>query len=104
LSLAQATQAIRAHGGLPVPAHINRGSNGLLGNLGFLPSAPRFAALEVSPAAPAPTVDLQGHHILYATDAHRLEDMDAIENYVDARESNAAGLFAALARWDSQAR
>ena len=31
--------AARAMGGLAVPAHINRGANGILTNLGFIPSA-----------------------------------------------------------------
>ncbi len=43
---------IREAGGLCVPAHINRGSSGVLGALGFLPQGVHYDALEVSPAAP----------------------------------------------------
>ena len=35
LSLEECAAKVRAVGGVPVPAHINRGSNGLLVNLGM---------------------------------------------------------------------
>ena len=50
---------IREAGGLCVPAHINRGSSGVLGALGFLPQGVHYDALEVSPAAPL-TADVTG--------------------------------------------
>ena len=59
--------------GLVVPAHINRGANGLLVALGMLPPGRRFPALELSRAAPAPACDLSESIALYASDAHCLE-------------------------------
>lgn len=54
LSIEQIEALCTQAGGLCVAAHINRSSNSLLGNLGFLPPRPRFAALEVYRGAPAP--------------------------------------------------
>ena len=48
LSFEECAALIRAGGGLCVPAHINRGSNGCLNALGFLPQGVHYDALEVS--------------------------------------------------------
>jgi len=47
LSLEDATERVRAHGGLPVPAHIDRGAFSLLGQLGFFPETVAFPIVEV---------------------------------------------------------
>ena len=83
-------------GGLCVAAHINRSSNSLLGNLGFLPPRPRFAALEVYRGAPAPAVDTGAYKILYASDAHRLGDIAEREFFLDLPERSREGLFSYL--------
>ncbi len=86
---ARCTQA----GGLCVAAHINRSSNSLLGNLGFLPPRPRFAALEVYRGAAAPKVDTGAYKILYASDAHRLGDIAEREFFLPLEERSREGLF-----------
>ncbi|HML48528.1 MAG TPA: PHP domain-containing protein [Clostridia bacterium] len=72
-SLEELVEAAGRMGGLAVPAHINRGSNGLLVALGMLPPGIRFTALELSRASPLPALDLSGYVTVYASDAHRLE-------------------------------
>ena len=47
LSLEDVTERVRAHGGLPVPAHIDRGAFSLLGQLGFFPDTTAFPIVEV---------------------------------------------------------
>ena len=74
-------------------AHINRSSNSLLGNLGFLPEKPVFSALEVYRGAPAPWVDTGNYKILYASDAHRLGDLSEREFFLDLPERSAEALF-----------
>jgi len=86
---------IRAHGGLPVPAHINRGSNGILNALGFLPPGADFAALEVTLGLPCPG-DFSKWKILHSSDAHRLEDMFERVFSLELPEPTADGFFAAL--------
>lgn len=75
LSLVRAAQEISRFSGLAVPAHINRGANSLLVNLGFLPGDVLFPALEVAPQLPISKEILYGKTVLYASDAHRLEDI-----------------------------
>ena len=75
LSLKAAAQAVRECGGVPVPAHINRGSNGLLVNLGFVPEDIGFTAVEVWRALPCPHSAQSGRVILHSSDAHYLGDI-----------------------------
>ena len=62
LSVEEVCALVRAFGGVPVPAHINRGSNGMIGALGLMPFLPDYPVVEVYPGVPCP-------------DAHRLEDI-----------------------------
>ena len=72
LDLAECTAAIRARGGIAVPAHINRGSNGLLVNLGIFPFEPEFPVVEVAPELPIREKLLSGREVLHSSDAHQL--------------------------------
>lgn len=72
LSLAECTQAVRSRGGIAVPAHINRSSNGLLVNLGMMPEEPSFPLVEVWPDLPIAEDVLAGRSVLNASDAHQL--------------------------------
>ena len=68
-------QPVGAHGGVAVPAHINRGSNGLLINLGLMPEEPFFPSVEIWPKLPCPMEAADGKHVLHSSDAHYLEDI-----------------------------
>lgn len=72
--LDEVCREIRRLGGVPVPAHINRGANGLLGALGFIPKEEGFRALEVTPGLPLPA-DVSTFRQLHSSDAHRLGDI-----------------------------
>lgn len=66
----------RALGGVPVPAHINCGENGILTALGFLPPEEHFTALEVSLHLPVPdNLDVSRYRVLHSSDAHQLGDI-----------------------------
>ncbi len=93
-----------AHGGLLVPAHINRGDNGLLNVLGFLPPNAHYAALEVSEYAPAPTVPLTPYKILRSSDAHTLADIAERGFTIDCPEKTTAGVFAALTQFSNRTK
>ncbi len=75
LSLKELTGLVREAGGVPVPAHINRGSNGLLVNLGFMPPDLDFTAVEVWRALPCPHSPQTGKVVLHSSDAHYLGDI-----------------------------
>ena len=88
---------IREAGGLAVPAHINRGSNGVLNALGFLPQGVRYDALEVSDKVPMPPCDVSGYRLLRSSDAHYLENILEPEFFIGAAERNVDALFDAIA-------
>ena len=96
LSFEECERAIHEHGGLCVPAHINRGSNGVLNALGFLPSGAKYDALEVSDAAAMPPVDLSGYRLLRSSDAHYLENILEPSFTLEVREKSAQGIFDAI--------
>lgn len=75
LSLEACAEKVRQAGGVPVPAHINRGNNGLLVNLGFMPPEPAFTTVEVWRDLPCPLEPLENRHVLHSSDAHYLGDI-----------------------------
>ncbi|MBQ9298997.1 MAG: PHP domain-containing protein [Clostridia bacterium] len=79
-SLSQATRRVEAFGGVPVPAHINRGSHGLLINLGFMPQDYFYPTVEVWRHLPCDEGALTGRHVLHSSDAHYLGDIQEKEH------------------------
>lgn len=77
---------IRSLGGVPVPAHINRGSNGILGALGLIPKEENFRALEVNEALPI-SADISGYRLLHSSDAHTLGDIAEKLHHLDVMPS-----------------
>lgn len=96
LSFEACAALIHERGGLCVPAHINRGSSGVLNALGFLPEHVRYDALEIAKSAPPPSVDVSGYRILHSSDAHYLEHILEPEFTIEAQEKSAQALFDAL--------
>ena len=75
LSLDALVRLIREAEGVPVPAHINRGSNGLLINLGFVPEDLGLTAVEVWRDLPCAHTPQEGRVVLHSSDAHYLGDI-----------------------------
>ena len=96
-SFEECERQIHLHGGLCVPAHINRGSNGVLNALGFLPGGARYDALEVSDAVAMPPIDITGQRTLRSSDAHYLENILEPTFCLEVREKSAQGVFDAIA-------
>ncbi|MBR3109061.1 MAG: phosphoesterase [Clostridia bacterium] len=93
LSLEQCAEKVRAVGGVPVPAHINRGSNGLLVNLGMMPSSPIFTTVEVWKDLPCPMEATENKHVLHSSDAHYLENIQEPEFSLRLPEKSVAALL-----------
>ncbi len=74
LGIDQLTEEIRAAGGLAVPAHVNRGNNGILNALGFIPPGAGYAVLEVCPTLPL-AHKITTERVLHSSDAHQLGDI-----------------------------
>ena len=75
LSVEEVCALVRSFGGVPVPAHINRGANGMIGALGLMPFLPEYPVVEVYPGVACPAYAVQGRFVLHSSDAHRLEDI-----------------------------
>ncbi|MBO4424650.1 MAG: PHP domain-containing protein [Spirochaetales bacterium] len=102
LRLSELVKIIRERGGVPVPAHINRGSNGLLINLGFMPEELEFTAVEVWRALPCPHTPQAGKVILHSSDAHQLGDILEPEITTTLPEKSAAAFLDMLRRGKAQ--
>ncbi len=96
LPLSAAAALVRQHGGVSIPAHINRGANGMLINLGFLPDDIAFPALEIWKELPCDPSVLQGRRVLHASDAHYLGDIREREDAVVLPAEDRASLLAYL--------
>lgn len=93
LSINALTAMILESGGLAVPAHINRGSNGLLQALGFIPPGAEFSALEVSIGMPLPHRGMPDMIHLHSSDAHYLENMFERQEFLELDSPDPDGFF-----------
>lgn len=93
LSINELTELILDAGGLAVPAHINRGSNGLLQALGFIPPGVAFSALEVAIGMPLPHKGMPDMIHLHSSDAHYLENMFERQEFLDLDSPDPDGFF-----------
>lgn len=87
---------IRKFGGIAVPAHINRGSNGLLVNLGMMPAEPEFPVVEVSRQLPVSERAVAGRMVLHSSDAHQLGAIMEAEFDFPAERFSLGGLLDTL--------
>lgn len=81
LDLTGAAEAVRAHGGAPFPAHIDKQSNALIAILGDFPSEPGFRAAEFAhyenvAAYREKFPILEGMTVMQNSDAHALASMN----------------------------
>lgn len=73
LSVDDVCALIKGYHGIPIPAHINRGSNGMIGALGLMPFLPEYPVVEVYKGVACPEYATKGRFLLHSSDAHRLE-------------------------------
>lgn len=97
LAIETVAAACRSSGGVPVPAHINRPSNSLIANLGFVPPDAQFTSLEVYDRLAVSGIDLDRYHIIYNSDAHCLVDISEANRFITAYERSPEGILAYLA-------
>ncbi len=93
LPLSELVKLIREAEGVPVPAHINRGSNGLLINLGFVPEDLRLTAVEVWRGLPCAHTPQEGRVVLHSSDAHYLGDIMEADVFVSLEERSPAAFL-----------
>ncbi len=96
LDLSECTEIIRKRGGVAVPAHINRGSNGLLVNLGLMPEEPAFPVVEVARHMDIHPSIVKNRTVLYSSDAHQLGNIMEAEFDFQVERFSLGGLFDTL--------
>ena len=96
LPLSELVKLIREAEGVPVPAHINRGSNGLLINLGFVPEDLNLTAVEVWRDLPCPHTPQEGRVVLHSSDAHYLGDILEATETIELPERSVAAFLELL--------
>lgn len=107
LSVEEVVAGTRTLGGIVLPAHLDRPTNSLIVNLGFIPPHLPIAGLELSRRADPLEVarrlpQTAGYGIIVSGDAHRLEEMTA-RTMFKVQQPTVAELALALAgqagRW-----
>jgi Predicted metal-dependent phosphoesterases (PHP family) len=96
LSLSACAAEIEKRGGICIPAHINRGVNGILTNLGFIPDNLKFNTLEVSKGLKIDNATITGKGILHSSDAHCLGNISERENVIMLEKKCVESAFSAL--------
>lgn len=93
---------VRAYGGFCYPAHIDRSSNSVLSNLGFIPPECGFRTLEVAKpeeffANGKNQAYKEGYTVVTSSDAHYLENISEREHCIHLNTVDFEGLAKRLA-------
>jgi len=88
----------RRFGGIAAPSHIDRPSNSLISNLGFIPDEYEFTCYEIKDGASLQRLAsgnpaLGRANIIYDSDAHTLTDIAENCRYISLREKSAPALI-----------
>jgi hypothetical protein len=93
ISFDNLVEIILKRGGLAIPAHIDRLSNSVLANLGFLPPL-AYSAVEVVNLPP--TTESNSYPVIRSSDTHFLEDVASRTTLIEATSNDFSGLKEAL--------
>ncbi|MGI6053470.1 MAG: PHP domain-containing protein [Clostridium sp.] len=94
-------ELVRSFGGVMLPAHIDKNSNSLISNLGFVPEDSQFAAAELHDMGNLHRLRrknpyLEDCRILVDSDAHYLEDIREPEFTIEVSERSARAVLEVL--------
>lgn len=87
---------VEERGGVCIAAHIDRSSNSIISNLGFIPEELNFSTLEVSKRAPAEMSSDPKYRYIHDSDAHYLTDISDAVWRLGLKEKSAAAVIEAL--------
>lgn len=96
-------ELVRSYDGVMFPAHIDKSSNSLISNLGFIPAGSKFSAAEVKDLSRLHELKKQNPYleecrIISNSDAHYLEDIHEPRLTLEAEEKTAEAVVRALLR------
>ena len=90
ISVEEVAKLVKGYGGIPIPAHVDKQSNGLIGVLGAFDRSLGFELVE---STQDPRLGLP---YITDSDAHYLWDISEAEHFLEAETCSAHGVFAAL--------
>lgn len=98
LSIGDVLMLCREHGGVPVPAHIDREANSIITNLGFIAPEYGFHTVEISKNMTKKDVlkkysYLEKYKFIESSDAHSLEDMAERKSHINLPEKSAGAVL-----------
>lgn len=101
LSVEQIISQVKEREGRVVPAHVDRRSYSIISNLGFIPPGLDIKTIEVSKGGDVERLlreygFLKKYSIIRSSDAHRLEDIQEREFYLDADRMDISGIVNSL--------
>lgn len=103
ISFDEVFRLVAQHGGVMMPAHVDKGANSLIANLGFIPPESEFYLAEVKDKGKLQGL-LEQHpylaecRIFSDSDAHYLGDIAEAVNFFEAEEKSLGAVFEALQR------
>lgn len=101
ISFGEMDKLMKEYEGVYVPAHIDKGSNSLLSNLGFVPPDAQFVCAEVKDMNKADTLCMMHPYlsqcrIITNSDAHTLDRMNEADNFLEVEERSREAVIKAL--------
>ncbi|MGN0384241.1 MAG: PHP domain-containing protein [Eubacterium sp.] len=92
---------VKQHGGVMIPAHIDKNTTSVLSNLGFIPENSRFNCVEVKDMSQwhrlkASNPYLEKCKVISDSDAHYLEHINEPVNYITVTDKTIEGVLKAL--------
>ena len=107
ISFSELDGILKPYGGIMVPAHIDKSSNSLISNMGFIPDGSSFKMAEFHDIKNK-DIYIKQHPYLYgcrfltSSDAHELNDMNEPVNFIEAASNTYEAVFDTLSCRKSQ--
>lgn len=101
LSFSELPQILKPYEGIMIPAHIDKNSNSLISNLGFIPPDSTFRTAEFHDLSRCAQFQedypyLKKCRFLTSSDAHYLNDINEPVNFIETEENTLASVFETL--------
>lgn len=98
LSIDEVIKKCRDHGGVPIPAHIDREANSIITNLGFIVPEYKFKTVEISSRTTEEAITdrhpyLKTYNFIENSDAHYLENISERDKYITVSEKSIAAII-----------
>ncbi len=93
ISIDKLLKIVMQYNGIAIPAHVDKNSNSIISNLGFIPNDYNFSCIEVK--NPQSEINFSGNKI-FNSDAHYLENISEPINFIEVKEKSAKGIIDSL--------